>query len=181
MIFGMDVGRHFDQSVLLGLNDKTIEPIVVLHGMDFVSQAKIVKDKVGDATVYIDITGLGRGLADILLKINRVRIVPITIGFGDTVKRNPPGIWVGKQYLVSLVNMSLGHFKIGSSVSEPVRNEFKNQMRAMRVKPGRVARFEGKSGTHDDLVIAYGLALLGGLSHGEASRRVQEVQQDALA
>jgi hypothetical protein len=173
-VFGLDVGRHFDQSVLIGLSDKRISPITLLHGMDFIAQGKFLKEGVGNSPIYVDVTGLGRGLADILERLHKMMVVPVVIGSGDTVKPHRDGFWVGKQLLISMVNMSLDKFQIGPTVSQEVRTEFRRQLSGIIVKPGKVARFEGKSGVHDDLVIAYGLALLGGYLSGRKEVRIPD-------
>jgi hypothetical protein len=170
MFIGCDVGRFWDETALVGVSISdsryTLEQITLLNGMDFRQQSKIIARMGQNHQLYVDCTGLGAGLFDLLQPLCNCK--PVAIRAGNSCKFHRSGFAAGKQLLMSLIALALPKLSINPQIPAPMRHAFERQLGAMRVTAGKTPKFGAKSGHHDDLVLALALALLGAQFDGQA-------------
>jgi hypothetical protein len=169
--YGIDVGRFNDRTAIVGVEKFPDGSILLnfarlLRSDSLPHQARTIRRllvgrDLREVPFLVDITGVGIGLYDNLLL---PRQIPITIGAGDGFRRNRSGYLVGKTALMALVAQNLPHLIVSTSaVPAAIRDELKQELSTMRVRvgPRGALGFNAKSGRHDDLVLALGLALFG--------------------
>lgn len=118
---------------------------------------------VADVPVFMDYTGVGRPVFDIMRERRVPRLVPVTIGFGGDAKSKASGHYVPKVELVSRVQSCLHrgvlHLPAGLPLVQAMRRELLD-FRVTFTAAGN-ATFGARSGAHDDLILALSLALWG--------------------
>jgi hypothetical protein len=140
-------------------------------GLSYVEQAHQLAVLLGDpklasAQVFVDHTGVGRPVSDIL-KSAGIRHTPITITGGQEVAQRDDGGWaVSKLLLISRLQAALhsGELKIPKAL--PESTAFVRELQEFRVafSDAGNARFGARQGAHDDLVLAAALAVFGATS-----------------
>lgn len=141
----------------------TSYPDVAIHIADMLCSSLFAKR---DVRILIDVTGVGRGVYDILVKeihlreqTKHMRLQPITFAHGETYNRSIGRL--GKAFLVSRLQALLQ----SSHVHAPKTKEVLAMMEELKVYEIKVSN-EGKDtygaeiGKHDDLATALGLACL---------------------
>jgi len=166
---GLDVGRRFDKTTYLELNDKCIADIVQAGSIRFKEQAVFLYPRLRSCSVIIvDVTGVGQGLYEALEEL-RLNVLPATIVAGSKMKLGEGSLTIGKIFLSQLIATSLPELVIGEIPSEE-RKAFRRELANFHVVPGKTLKFEARTG-HDDRVIALGLALAGVLVYDRWQQR----------
>jgi hypothetical protein len=143
-------------------------------GLTYTEQAHqicvlLADPRLQDAQVFVDQTGVGRAVCD-LLKSAGIRHKPVTITGGTEVTQRDDGGWAAsKLQLISRLQAALhsGELKIPEALPDAAK--FIQELQDFRVswsEAGNV-RFGARVGQHDDLVLAAALAVFGatGLAH----------------
>jgi hypothetical protein len=115
-------------------------------------------------TTYIDATGVGKPIVDLLAE-HKVKVMPCYFTHGDRRTEDTsdthPRITIGKAYLVARLQMLLQNGRIRLSRSHPDAVAMRNELLNYEIKVDQNAndRYGAcRTGTHDDLVTALGLA-----------------------
>jgi hypothetical protein len=116
---------------------------------------------VGDCTLIIDHTGVGRPIYDMFVDA-KLQPIGLTITGGTTWHRETPRQWhVAKILLVGIVQKFLqsGRLRIGAKL--PHASTLQKELRDFRVKISKAANetYESREGAHDDLVLSLAIAL----------------------
>lgn len=166
-----DDGQHFNIQKLerleLGLPypKQAIRIVEMLTNLRTLSAKRIVDGEPGfDILTAIDVTGVGRGLYDLLSEAGET-VIPATITSIERLSQRDDGEWsCGKSILVSnlLIGIQRGaiHLPQGTE-AEALLSELQS-FRLEQTPSGRMT-FNAKSGAHDDLITALGLSTLPGL------------------
>jgi hypothetical protein len=129
------------------------------------------KDHLGTKFV-MDFTGLGAPVFDIFTSIG-LRPTGITLTSGESFRHSPRGYNVSKLELISSLQGLLhsGHLMIAEALEDA--KELVRELESFRVNWSTAGNptFSAKTGAHDDLVIAVGLAVWLAKNHGGFSRR----------
>ena len=116
-----------------------------------------------DPRVYMDFTGVGRPMFDIMRREGIPRLVPITITFQGGGANAAGGRSVAKLELVSRLQalMHTGALRMPDSL--PLARTFRRELQEFRVSytPVGNATFGAREGAHDDLVLSVALAVWG--------------------
>lgn len=137
----------------------------LLANLQRLSQANISEGKAGyTVTTVLDVTGVGRGLYDLLTNAGQ-DIIPMTITSTERLSQRDDGEWsCGKSVLVS--NLLIGIQRHAIHLPEGTEAEaLLSELESFRLEetPSGKLTFNAKSGAHDDLIVALGLATLPGL------------------
>lgn len=119
---------------------------------------------VSDVPVYMDYTGVGRPVFDIMRERRVPRLEPVTIGFAGDAHRTSSGAhYVPKIDLVSRVQSSLHRGVLDLPAGLPLVQAMRRELLDFRVTYSAAgnATFGARSGAHDDLILALSLALWG--------------------
>jgi hypothetical protein len=156
---GLDLAKRSDYSalVILDAHTRQIRSALRLPHADFTDQIGSIMPMLRQAkAVAVDRGGVGDAVIELLPRF--LRIIPVLITGGGSVVERKGQVSVGKRPLIELL------IKSGVSVAEDAigREDLKAEMQAFALKAGASGRFkmEARSGSHDDLVIAAGLAVL---------------------
>lgn len=118
-----------------------------------------------DPRVFMDFTGVGRPMYDIMRREGIPRLVPITISFQGGGANEAGGRTVAKLELVSRLQslMHTGQLHMPSESAMPLAKTLRRELLDFRVSytPVGNATFGAREGAHDDLVLATALAAWG--------------------
>lgn len=136
-------------------------------GMGYMEQCGVIAQmladqKIRDAEVLIDATGVGKPISD-LFKRAGIKHAPVWITGGAEENSRGMGFTVPKLHLISRLQAALhaGELRIAKSLPEAVA--FTRELQEFRVswtEAGHM-RFGARQGAHDDLVLAAALAVYG--------------------
>jgi hypothetical protein len=120
--------------------------------------------------LYLDVTGVGRPIFDMLTERlpKYVQAVAVTLTGGQEVSKQGNEWHVPKQHLVSLLNRYMTERRLilpaapTGSLTDEAR-QFQRELRSFvgRKESAQHVETGARQGSHDDLVIAVGLSLLG--------------------
>lgn len=164
MYIGCDVGRFYDYTALIGVNlgldQYEVVKAVIFQGKNFRQQANIIAEIAQDNKLYIDCTGIGRGLFELLQPLCKVK--PVLIRPGVNIKFHRDGFSAGKQALMQILGLAMPNLRVSDDLPSGIRAALRRQLGGMVVKPGKIPKYSAsKASVHDDLVLALALALLG--------------------
>ena len=185
-IIGLDLGQVSDPSALAFI-DKFDEKPTALYHATFLSRFEIgtsyptivektvnvlksdaVKGK-AKPILAIDATGVGRPVADMFrgaIKDEKldVQFYPIVITGGQHVNVEHMTWHVPKRMLVSTVQVAIqtGRFKFAEKLPEAQTLAREMQNFRLTLTEAKNDTYEGRSGTHDDLLLAVACALWAG-------------------
>lgn len=113
----------------------------------------------GRTTLVVDATGVGRAVADLFAGLGR-RTINVTITGGQDASRTGQDFTVAKKLLASTTQALLQTGRLQFSSRVPETGVLLSELKDFRVKVSASghARFEHRSGAHDDLVLACALA-----------------------
>lgn len=119
--------------------------------------------------IFMDFTGVGRPMFDIMRQQNVPRLVPITITFAGGGANSAGGRSVPKVELVSQLQALMHNGTLHMPDTLPLAKTFRRELLDFRVSYTAVgnATFGAREGAHDDLILAVALAVYG-LTQGEA-------------
>lgn len=141
--------RHLER---LPLN--TRYPAIIEHVRDLIDKPELK----GKSLLVIDATGVGRPVAD---SFNDAGLshVGVTITGGDSVNRDGRMYRVPKRILVSTLQVLLQSERL-KVAPNPLRETLITEMLNFRVTVTEAANdtYAGRTGTHDDLILAVALA-----------------------
>lgn len=136
-------------------------------GLSYVDQcgllcAMLAKPELADADVFLDATGCGKPVSD-LLRRGGLRHKPIWITGGQGHQQHEDGWSVAKIDLITRLQAALhaGELKVAKELKEAAA--FTRELQEFRVtwtEAGHL-RFGARQGAHDDLVLAAALAVYG--------------------
>lgn len=161
LFIGLDLAKRSDYSalVILDANRRQIRSALRLPHADFKDQINLILPMLSQAkAVAVDRGGVGDAVIELLPA--GLRIIPVLITGSGSIAVGKAGgvVAAGKRPLIELI------LKSGISVAEdaPGREDLRAELAAFAVKAGARGRIklEARSGSHDDLVIAAGLAVL---------------------
>jgi hypothetical protein len=113
-------------------------------------------------TLLVDATGVGVPVVDLLRRAAlECCMVPVTITGGEHAARGPDGWRVPKRDLVTAVQVALELGELRLPAEMPLGRALVTELMDMRVKisdSGRDTYGAFRNGSHDDLVLALGLA-----------------------
>jgi hypothetical protein len=137
----------------------------VLDNLSKQASAEARKEVTVNPTVYIDATGVGAPLVD-LMKDKGVKVTAVFFNYGDRCVRNEEthGLVVGKAYLVSRLQILLQSARILLPKADEAR-ALAEELETYEIKIDEKAneRYGAFStGTHDDLATSLGLAVIAG-------------------
>jgi len=115
--------------------------------------------------VYMDFTGVGRPMYDIMRREGVPNLVPVTISFQGGGPNAAGGQTVSKLELVSRLQalMHTGRLHMPDETAMPLAKVFRRELLDFRVTytPVGNATFGAREGAHDDLILAVALAVWG--------------------
>lgn len=118
-----------------------------------------------DPRVYMDFTGVGRPMYDIMRREGVPNLVPVTISFQGGGSNAAGGQTVPKLELVSRLQalMHTGRLHMPDEAAMPLAKVFRRELLDFRVTytPVGNATFGAREGAHDDLILAVALAVWG--------------------
>jgi hypothetical protein len=118
---------------------------------------------VQDVPVFMDYTGVGRPVFDIMKERRVPRLQPVTIGFAGESNHNGRHWYAPKIELVGLVQSALHRGVLELPEALPLVGAIRRELLDFRVGYSAAgnATFGARSGAHDDLILALSLALWG--------------------
>jgi hypothetical protein len=150
--------------------------------------------ELGQVTLSVDGTGVGRGIVDMLRTefnrrgassnaVPRVDFRPVSVTGANTSLKRPGragGYWsVPKRDLVfpAVAAFQQGRIRIAKGIEdrEALVGELKNYRRTTNIATGNMAFEPWRDGDHDDLVFAVCLALFGWQVQSRGTRRLQVI------
>jgi hypothetical protein len=182
---GIDIGQASDPTAICAIETPhfqmlhaDLDPPAPSHriralrrlplGLSYVAQceqlaALLATPQLAGARVFLDFTGVGRPISD-LIRSAGIKHIPITITGGREVhEHGEDGLSVPKLHLVSSLQAALhsGALKIAAGL--PEAKAFVRELQEFRVHftESGYAQFGARQGAHDDLVLAAALALYG--------------------
>ncbi len=183
---GLDLGKVSDFAALARLSRHTVNNVATYAGT-YLHRWKIgtpytdvIKDMIkvlqseslqkGKVTLVVDATGVGLPVVDMLKEAKRAArlsttIRPVIITGGHKAHREDDVDYVPKRLLVSTVQALLqtGRFKFAKELPEATTLAGELQNFQLTVTEAMHDTYEGRKGTHDDLVLAVALALWCGM------------------
>lgn len=119
-----------------------------------------------DVRILLDVTGVGRGVYDILVReiqvrdqINHMRLQPITFAHGEVYNRSTGRL--GKAFLVSRLQALLQEGHVHAPDTKEVRAMLEElKVYEIKVDTNGKDQYGAEIGKHDDLATALGLACL---------------------
>ncbi|MGX9431770.1 hypothetical protein [Bradyrhizobium sp. LeoA1S1] len=183
---GVDLGKAADYTAIAvlehrrtfvhhvsGRRKQTGESFDVRHierfalGLAYPAQAAMITEIVSraplqGAEVFLDRTGPGAAVSDIFEKMP-VKLVPITITAGDGFKWSNGGYNVAKSLIVSTLDARLHTRELGFAKALHGADALSAEIKDFQQHVTAAGRYqyEARTGKHDDLVLAVGLALWG--------------------
>lgn len=133
----------------------------------------------GDATVAIDLTGLGRPVASLLRERGFSDFVGVVITSGDNAREVAFDEWrAAKSYLIGGLSAAMSNGKLLAAQGLPDREELRRQMEDYQVEvtPSGHITANAASGSHDDMVIATALAWFAAEHIGPPHQPVTDIQ-----
>ncbi|QOY63562.1 hypothetical protein INQ40_04835 [Lysobacter sp. H21R4] len=118
----------------------------------------------GRVPVFLDFTGVGRPVFDIMRERRVPNVVPVTIGFaGDAGPNKAGGYYVPKLELISRVQSLLHRQVLDMPDKLPLVQAMRRELMDFRVTYSNSgnAQFGARQGSHDDLILALALAVWG--------------------
>jgi len=115
-------------------------------------------------TLFVDATGVGRAVVDLLRAASPFPVKAVTFtAASETVAHAKNNVSVPKTELVATLEVALSTRRLHASSDLPLREDLDRELRAFGYELSASGRpsFEGK-GEHDDLVIALALGIWGG-------------------
>lgn len=133
----------------------------------------------GDATVAIDLTGLGRPVASLLRERGFSDFVGVVITSGDNAREVSFDEWrVAKSYLVGGLSAALSQAKLLAAEGLPDATELRRQLEDYQIEvtaSGHVTA-NAAAGSHDDMVISTALAWFAAEHIGPPHKPVTDVR-----
>lgn len=139
-------------------------------GESYPAQAQRIKRIVGrpqiaehDPRIFMDFTGVGRPMYDIMRQERVPRLVPVTITFQGSGTNEAGGRTVAKLDLISRLQALMHNGSLHMPDTLPLAKLFRRELIDFRVSYTAVgnATFGAREGAHDDLVLAVALAVYG--------------------
>jgi len=114
-------------------------------------------------TLYVDATGVGRAVVDLIRAASPFPVKAITFTSAAEVVRHGQNISVPKTELISSLEIALSTRRLHAVADLPLAKDLDRELRAFSYELSATGRpqYEGK-GQHDDLVIALALGVWGG-------------------
>ncbi len=129
-------------------------------------------------TLAVDATGVGRPVVDTFAERNLpARLLPVTITGGHKAHSEAGGYLVPKRILVSTLQVALQNNRLRIAAKLPEATTLQKELQNFQLTFTESANdtYEGRKGTHDDLVLAVALALWAGTY---TSVRVTDEERD---
>lgn len=116
-----------------------------------------------DPRIFMDFTGVGRPMYDIMRQERVPRLVPVTITFQGSGTNEAGGRTVAKLDLISRLQALMHNGQLHWPDTLPLAKTFRRELIDFRVSYTAVgnATFGAREGAHDDLVLAVALAVYG--------------------
>lgn len=116
-----------------------------------------------DPRIFMDFTGVGRPMYDIMRQERVPRLVPVTITFQGSGTNEAGGRTVAKLDLISRLQALMHNGQLHMPDTLPLVKLFRRELIDFRVSYTAVgnATFGAREGAHDDLVLAGALAVYG--------------------
>ncbi|MGH8061943.1 MAG: hypothetical protein ACREO7_08000 [Pseudoxanthomonas sp.] len=116
-----------------------------------------------DPRIFMDFTGVGRPMYDIMRQERVPRLVPVTITFQGSGTNEAGGRTVAKLDLISRLQALMHNGQLHMPDTLPLAKTFRRELIDFRVSYTAVgnATFGAREGAHDDLVLAVALAVYG--------------------
>ncbi len=139
-------------------------------GEPYPTQAQRIKQIVArpriaehDPRIFMDFTGVGRPMYDIMRQQRVPRLVPVTITFQGSGVNEAGGRTVAKLDLISRLQALMHTGALQMPDTLPLAKTFRRELIDFRVSYTAVgnATFGAREGAHDDLVLAVALAVYG--------------------
>lgn len=113
--------------------------------------------------IFMDFTGVGRPMYDIMRQERVPRLVPVTITFQGSGTNEAGGRTVAKLDLISRLQALMHNGSLHMPDTLPLAKLFRRELIDFRVSYTAVgnATFGAREGAHDDLVLAVALAVYG--------------------
>lgn len=134
-------------------------------------------------TLFVDATGVGRPVLDLLRQGCPMPIRGVTITPGATVTRNGQDFSVPKTDLIGCLEVAMSTRRLHATEGLPLAKELDKELRAFSYEMSATGRpkYEGR-GAHDDLVMALALAVWGAEGGSNATTSAfQQMMRDQLA
>jgi hypothetical protein len=133
------------------------------------------------ATVYVDATGVGRAVVDLLRRDCPFSIVAVTITPGGAVTKKGKDWSVAKTELISALEVVLSTHRLAADPGVDYAGLLSKQLKAFSYVLGDTGRpkYEGK-GSHDDITMALALAVFAGERGGSSTGAFRTFMQDDI-
>jgi len=124
--------------------------------------ARVLAEEWGRPSLYVDATGVGRPVVDVLRQACEFPIVAVTITGGGESTTKGRAISVGKADLVGTLEVALSTRRLHADPELTLAKDLDKELRAFSYDLSATGRplYRGR-GAHDDLVLALCLALYG--------------------
>ena len=204
---GVDLAQARDATALAAISSYRGEPVETargrtrrpLHhsliglerlpvGTAYPAQVELIKafaDRFAEdqkPTLYVDATGVGRPVLDLLRQGCPHPICGVTIGSGAVPAQSGRDWSVPKADLIGVLDVALSsrraHFQPGLRLAKDLDKELRAYSYELSAT-GR-AKYEGR-GVHDDLVLALALAIWGSEKGGGGTEAFQEMMAAAIS
>ncbi len=132
--------------------------------------------------LYVDATGVGRPVLDLLRAGCPYPIHGVTIGAGGSVTRDGKNFTVPKSDLVGCLEVALSTRRLHAQPDLPLAKELQKELAAFGYELTATGRpkFEARTG-HDDLVVALALGVWGAENGGGPAGAFHEMIKTELA
>lgn len=133
-------------------------------------------------TLFVDATGVGRPVVDLLRQGCPLPIVGVTISAGMATTRTGRDMSVPKTDLIGALEVALSTRRLHASPDLALAKELDRELRAFSFEVSATGRpkYEGK-GAHDDLVVALALGIWGAEQGGGGVTAFSEMMRAGLA
>lgn len=163
VIFGLDLGKKTDFTVLVGYDYETRMPVYyrrLTRNMAWDSQAQVIEDSIkpfANYTLFVDSTGVGEPVFDGLVTLG-LNVIGVNITAGRKASVNRGEYNVPKSFLIEgmCFDIECGQFFIPNF--KEVKDEFES-FEYYQTSTG--IRYSAPSGEHDDTVLACAIARFG--------------------
>ena len=161
-IVGIDIGRVADHTAVVVLKDWNVTLIEQFPlGLEF-------KDITGQLDKYcqradwafVDQSGVGDPVVEHLRDTHGTKIIGIRITGGKTARTGGRQWRVGKGMLMEYLMRALIE-KIKVTAPDPGRTQLREELKDFEQYQGRTLKWGAKPGSHDDIVLALALAVVG--------------------
>jgi hypothetical protein len=133
--------------------------------------------------LWVDATGVGRPVVDLLRRDCPYTLNAVTIGSGSEVVRHGSDISVPKADLIGCLEVVLSTRRLLFAPDLPLAKDLDAELRAFSRELSATGRplYEGGRGSHDDLVLALALALWAAERGGGGGEAYREMMASQIA